>query len=249
MRREAMPACLRAAVAATGLVLAGVAGSLLLAGCFREGAVDGGTETETTLAGRITDATGRPSEQAMVLLLPADYNPVSRTGRVLQRTTDADGRYAFTGIDTGRYHIQAEGTTSEAVLVRGIRVLGPPADHDSTQTVPDAVLHPAGKVFIHWNLLPYENGWVYIPGTTVAARIASFPDSGEGLILDGIPAGVYTDIRATSGGTPGENILADTLVVVPDDTVRTPPFAAWQHSRRILLNTADAGVADPTRYA
>lgn len=218
--------------------------TLALAGCFRESAVEGGTETETTLAGRITDAEGRPAAGAEVLLLPADYNPILRTGRIHRKIADGEGRYAFSGIDAGRYNIQAEGRAGDVVLVQSIVLDNPAAGDAARRTVPDAVLRPACRLLVPWNLLPRENGWVYLPGTTVSARISSFPDSVEGLVLEGVPTAVYSDIRASSGGFPGENILKDSLAVTPGDTVRAPPFIGWRHSRRVVIHPADAGIVE-----
>lgn len=229
-------------VLAVLVVLALVAGALL-AGCFRDGAVDGGTETETTLAGRVTDSLGRPAAEAEVVLLPRDFNPVRPSSVPARRVTDREGRYTFADIQAGEYNIQVDGSGTQAALIRGIHVEPPPTAHDSTVKVMDGVLRPSGRILIPWEILPYENGWVYLPGTTVSARLLPAGGNEEGFLLTGVPAGAYAELRATSGETLGENLLDDSLVIDPGETAVSPPYAAWSHSRRLVLAVSEAGLA------
>lgn len=226
---------------------------LALSACFRSERVAGGTETETTLSGRIVDSLGNPAAGAGVWLFARNHNPIA-AGRPapVRVTADGAGKYAFREVSAGTYNIRArDSLTGQTVLLQdveaGIEGRGP-----ANAGVADGVLRTPGRIIIPWDRLPVREGWVYIPGTDIAAAFAGREGGVDGLLLRDVPAGSYTTLEAADAARAAAgNLLQEPLVVRSGETRVLPAFAAWASSLRLMLNTTASGAgipADVTQY-
>ena len=229
------------------LSLAAAWAILAMPACFRPERVAGGTETETTLAGRIVDSLGNPAAGAGVWLFARNRNPVAAGAPPPARAiADKSGRYAFREVPAGTYNIRARDSVS------GLTVLLQDIEADANAGVPEGVLRTPGRILIPWDRLPVREGWVYIPGTDIAVAFAGREGGADGLLVRDVPAGSYTALEAAdAAGASPANLLQEPLVVRSGETGILPPYAAWAHSLRLALNTTPAGAdiaSDVTRY-
>lgn len=228
---------------ASGFIL-----SLALAACFRDSdRLAGGTETETTLSGRIVDSLGHPAAGAGIWLFARNHNPVAASRPAPARVTaDGAGRYSFRKVPAGTYNIRAQDTAT------GLTVLLQDVEAAVDAGVPEGVLRTPGRILIPWDRLSITEGWVYIPGTDIAVSFAGRESGPDGLLLRDVPPGSYTTLEsADAAGAPADNLLQEPLVVRSGETGVLPPYAAWAHSLRLLLNTTASGAdipADVTLY-
>ncbi len=227
----------RAAATAVCLTL-----SALLGGCFRDGGLEGGTETETSLAGRMLDSAGRPAAGVAVRIYARAYNPVARSPATpVERRTDDSGRYAFQGIPAGVYNVEGRAPSGPAVLIQDAEAQSQSTAAGSRE-LPAGLLRATGRILVPWERLPLRSGWVYLPGTDVFSAIAEKEGTAQGLLIKDVPAGTYGILEAVAAdGTGAGNLLQEILTVKPAETVTVPPYAAWAHSLRVLLNTTPAG--------
>ena len=223
-----------------------LSGALALPGCFRaEDSLAGGTETETSLTGRILDSAGRPVAGVPVSLFARDYDPVDgKPAPAAQRKTDDSGRYLFARVPAGLYNVEARAAGGLAALVQDVEAADPAYGNSRATLVPAAPLLPACRILIPWERLPARTGWVYLPGTDVAAAIGELNGTPQGLLIKDVPAGAYTVLDARAeGAAQTSNLLQEILTVHPGESAIVPPYAAWAHSLRVRINTAAAGVA------
>jgi hypothetical protein len=221
-------------------ILAGTACLLLLLRCSTN--LAGGT-IETTngyAVGSLVDSVGMPTSNARVTLVPVSYDPY-RDGPLpdsLSDTTDASGKYCLHISGRGLYNIEARHPVSKtAALISGIDVAG-----DDTAHVPAATLRRPGAIRI---LLAggsdTANGYVYIPGTTIFARL----NNGEFIILDQVPSGTALSLYYAVATKPGAaQTIKDSVVTVPGGTT-TVSYYTWKLSRKLFLNTTASGADIP----
>jgi hypothetical protein len=194
-----------------------------------------GSETTNSLTGVIAKADGSPAPNALVQLIPDTYDCVkdSALPASLRDTTDGQGKYRFTNVDTGTYTVQATGPAERTrAMVTGVHAIG------DTVTVPLALLHNPGTIKV---VLPDSvdkvMGYLYAPGTT----IFSFLNNGNGFaVLDSAPSGVIPAIYYSSTNSSAAIVIRYNVTVSPGDTavVWNP---AWKCARKLCLNTVSTG--------
>jgi hypothetical protein len=148
--------------------------------------VAGGTDIGNpgTVAGVLVDTLGRPAAGILTKLLPADFNPISDSVRNKPRidTTDASGRFEFTGLRAGIYTFTSVNVASgSGILIDSVRLGDTVGVNLRTDTLRSTV---SLRVTIPDNLYS-ANSYLFIPGTQL-----STPVSGPGIVdLGVVPAG------------------------------------------------------------
>lgn len=183
--------------------------------------------------GMIQMENGQPASQTQVILLPADYNPFADTVGICYDTTNAQGVYGFKDISPGTYNVQAIHLYQRIkAVITGIEV-----DEDIVVAEPDTLKNNGAiKVFLPDSVDPV-NGYVYIPGTTIAKPLSGDTVSG---IMDSVPAGLIPSVYyATVSGTLLQPIRYD-ITVIPNK-VATITMPTWKYSKQLYLNTSSSG--------
>nr|MDQ3003434.1 DUF2341 domain-containing protein [Fibrobacterota bacterium] len=193
------------------------------------------------LEGSFKTLDGLPAARTQVYLVPKDFNPLDLLlGSAVTLhvdTTDAQGRYHFTGVDSGRYNLQANSLLNgTGLLVKDIPVAGPRA------LLPTHTLRSSGRITAGLEGADdTDNGYVYILGTTFYEKVGA---SSKTISLDSIPPGLVDSlIYGNSQGTVAPKSFAWNLNVKSDTSLEVPgPYLAWKHSAMVLLNTTSTGV-------
>ena len=235
---------MRRAIRAIAAVTAAMLG-LLLSGCGDKVTLGGGDATETgnaRIQGRIVNEAGDPAVGAEVTVLAAEWNPARGIAvpDSQKDTTDSQGRYRFTRLASGEYNLMAldlRARTRSAVY--GIEL-----GADSV-LVPKDTLHVTGSLSVP---LPETQdsgvGWVYIPGTTLRARVDSEIRVSGVILLDSAPAGLMPSIVYSKGDSVTKpTVIAEDVEVVKGGVTHVNAFSTWNHTARLLLNTSATGVA------
>lgn len=114
------------------------------------------SDVSTTVSGRVTDDTGRPRPDALIVAFPTDTNLwVSYSRHVQRARPDLDGHYRFRGLPAGNYLIIATDEVDEADVLtpdllerlsgRAVRMtLG--AGQMKTQDLPVSSLRPRAAI-------------------------------------------------------------------------------------------------------
>lgn len=222
---------------------------LLLTGCVFEKdpnapALQGGG-SETTLSGRVVDASGAPVSGAAIRVRNQDDPPPnlfsSDSGEAVsppQAFTDSDGLYRLSGLASGSYYVECRG---EAGGPQGAALLPAEIDAQDSLRLPDAVLRPTGSIRGRISVPPdapssgFSAVYVYIPGMW-KRRIAD-QLNGYAFHITDIPAGRYTLLLqpAYPASLSRWNILELTMDVGSGDTLELdslslPVRAALQDS-------------------
>jgi hypothetical protein len=218
-------------IATLGVVL------MLITGCSRNVDLSGAT-TETTngIMGLVCNDNNTPSQNTVVKLFPADYNPLADGSLDPDYidTTDAKGKFSFKHVSHGRYSIIARNRDS----LTSLRIGSVPVSDDSVTMIPVANLDKPGSIstrFISSDLVD-TNSYLYIPGTD----IYSIVKNDGSVVLGEVPAGMVSTVILTTPSGEEYSILQNEIVIAPGETVSiTNPL--WKYSREILLNTTPTG--------
>lgn len=210
--------------------------SLAFLHCFesRPTEVAGGGGLETT-GGRLSTGAG-PAAGARVSLVPANWRPSAAAPLPAKLTAVADslGRYAFTGVDSGEYNLEAwlpgDGTR---LLRRGIAV---PGRRDVP--VPDDTLRVAGRVRLEWE--GARTGTLWLPGTTWHRSLSRGESDTGAIFLDSLPAGRLPALAFASPSQPVPAILVDTLTAAPGALGVVAALGEWAHAGLWTLSGADS---------
>ena len=194
-----------------------------------------GSSSETVI-GKVINADGSPACSTIVTIYPSDYDPVQDEGMVLlsSDTTDAAGAFSVEARDSSvNYSIVAIRQKSRTrALLSGIIISG------DTTRVEDAVLALPGVIVAGApDSADLVNGYLYIPGTGIAA----FFGNGRTALLDQVPAGIISSVNYRSGTASGAPlVLASGINIAPNDTT-VIPYPQWRYSINLHLNTASSG--------
>jgi hypothetical protein len=219
---------IRSAAAALSL-----AASVYLAGC------NTGSETGNPtkgLTGNVRTSDGVPAARTQVILVPGDFNPLDLvdgySSALHVDTTDDKGRYAFTGVDTGTYNLEARSLANGTCFrIRDIAVAG------SVARIPEQTLRASGSISANLEGAgDTATGYVYIPGTTFFRKVASA--SGP-IAFDSVPPGrIDSLLYGSLQGTSESKAFAWNLDVLPEASVKSSgPYLAWTHSTSLHLDT------------
>lgn len=196
----------------------------------------GGSSSETVI-GKVINRDGSPACSTVVTLYPAGYDPIRDVAlmRLSSDTTDATGAFRLKAFDSmATYSIvatkQKSGTNA---LITGIVPKG-----DTTRT-PVAVLAVPGAIIAAVpDSADAANGYVYIPGTGIAASFGSCRLA----LLGKVPAGTIASVDFASQATSATaSVLATGIQVASNDTA----VAQWRYSARLCLNTTPSGAGVP----
>jgi hypothetical protein len=202
------------------------------------------TNPPQKVAGVIRTEEGGPAMGAHVAAYPVDYDPDPSARAVPfqdhRDTTDAQGGFVFTGVDTlASHNVWAVDPASGKLAL--IRQAWPGADPG--RRLPEGVLRRPGalSILIH-DTLPHGKAHVYLAGTPRYRDLQSLNSEPGWLLLDSVPAGLIPRLYHKLDGIAGaRTLLAENLFVRPGDTLPVGPYAAWSRSKRIFLNTTAAG--------
>jgi hypothetical protein len=205
--------------------------------CVRTSTVSGGGTdvSNAKVRGSVVHADGTPAVHARVAIIAASYDAL-RDGAIadsLIDTTDASGNYAFAKVDSGAYNVQALSSyDNTSALAVGIHVVG-----DSVEIPEDTLRAPGAiKVMLPDNL-DAVNGYVYVPGTMISARLNG---SASYVLLDSVPAGKIPPVYYSAINDGPARSLSDTLRV-PSAATMTIISYAFRYSKKLILNTNSNG--------
>jgi hypothetical protein len=201
----------------------------------------GGTEDVNTriVMGKIYLAGNQPASHALVRLIPDGYDPVTGgpLGDSLTDTTGDGGDYLLKAAGPGVYNIVAVDIVQRTrLLISGLTV----QDH-ITNAPPGSLTNPGIiKAFLP-DSIDTLNGYVYVPGTDIAA----FPGSGKGFfIIDSVPAGLIPVLEYAVKNTATRNAVRYGIQVTSGDTC-VILMPAWKFAQRLYLNTTASGADVP----
>jgi hypothetical protein len=206
------------------------------------GTKSGSETTNGYVAGLLIDGDLRPAPDALVRLVPKNYDPVKADpASALQAdTTDESGAYHFIVTDTATIDY-----TIEAVhLVKRTRSLitGISVNHDTTQ-VRTSTLQVPGTIDVKIpDGMDTAEGYMYVPGSTI---FASHAGSGGMFVLDSVPSGMIPAVYFAKKNDTLRKVIRYDIPVTSGDTV-TIVHPAWNRALRVFLNTSasGAGVAE-----
>jgi hypothetical protein len=235
----------RRTAAAAGLSAAwacAVGGALIgLQACLGPFA-DGGDASETgnALAGTLILEGGAAASGARVTLVPEGYNPVTG-GSLPDSLTDVAGGNGAYRIDAppGRYNLEAlHPATGRRLFIRRLDIADAPL-----RRAKDTVRAPGSLALARPDWLPKEGGFFFVPGTTFRMALEKARSAGSRLVFDSLPPARFGEVRFVPGIDDTASLLLASEVAVRGGAVEpVHPFAAWEGSARVVLNTSAAGV-------
>jgi len=217
------------------ILCAALAGAICVCTGLNPVAAGGGTET---IIGKIVDTSGTVVPGARVALLPGSFNPITGLPALecsFIDTTDDSGAYTFGEVPYGSYAITALHLISRARALRsGVSVAkGIAPSPVDTLRMPGAIMVSVP------DRADTLNGYLYIPGTSIAVRITT----GTGaVIIDSVPAGIISSVNYTVTGGSVQMVVRYAVLVTSGDTV-VVAFTAWKYAKRLYLNTTASGAA------
>jgi hypothetical protein len=205
--------------------------------CSFDSLSQGGTDVANPIVtGRIVTEEGRPAAHTQIMLLPFDYKPVLENGPTgfPCDTTDETGAYTVRAPSQGIYNVEAvQETDRTRCLIAAIDLA------DRTVRAPAGILHRSGAIRVP---LPSdcdaENGYFFIPGTTLAARFALAKGYAE---FDSVPAGAVLQVDYSTTTDPRVTRLIRDAVTIAPGSVTSIAFVDWKFSRTLRLNTSSSG--------
>lgn len=209
---------------------------IALVRCSVNDLTGGGSDLpDKVVMGYIFSTDKRPASATQVTIIPADYNaakdsqiPVSFTD-----TTDSSGAFQIRVRTKGDYTLQAVHLSRRTrLLITGVTV-----GADTTRIAADTLRIPGVvKAYLPEGIDP-ANCWLYIPGTTIAARSST---AARYAVLDSVPAGKIPAVCFAARGDPAPTAIRYNCTVPSGDTAFLAK-PAWKFSRSLRLNTAVSG--------
>jgi hypothetical protein len=200
----------------------------------------GDISSGATVSGRILTRQGGPAASVVARLIPEVFNPLEGVPLPdsLIEVTNADGEYSFKGVNPGTYRLEAVNLDDGSKVIAGIITVS-----GLQILVPDAVLEPSGTLVLHvQDSIIAKGGYVYIPGTSIYSEInvGLVPD---GMVtLNAVPSGIYEAVYFVAGADlSGTVVLVQNVSVEPGTSSFVNLYFAWDHSKRIIINTSSSG--------
>ena len=201
-----------------------------------------GSISETTngaLTGSIINSDGSPASHTQVTIIPSSYDPgeVAAPQNLRHDTTDENGLFAFSRIDTGTFTIEAMSLREYTrALITGIRVRG-----DTVTISPHTLQRPGSIKIILPDSIDFSNGYVYIPGTTFYRDLSS---SSGFSVIDSVPAAIVPAACYSVRSTSVRKVFRYDVPVPSGDTV-VIFNAEWPYAKQLYLNTSASGANVP----
>ncbi len=226
-------------------LLLGLTALLLFASCgFDVLAQGGGDATETgnaRVSGHLVLENGQVADDAEVLILPSDYNPIfdSALPDSQRVRADAHGTFHFQNLNLGKYNLQIKHPgTHTVLLITNITVA------EKNNILIKDTLRISGSLSVP---IPETGdsglGFIFLPGTTFKNRIDSEVRIAGKVQMDSIPAVLVPSVAYTNGksGSPSL-ILTRNILVLKGTQVLVPAFSGWSHVAKIKVNAGASGV-------
>jgi hypothetical protein len=214
-----------------------VLGAIFIFQCAMDHIAGGGGSDvgNGVMVGKIVTSDGKSPANASVLFIPSDYDPELNDfeSKVLVDTADSNGEYRFSTPREGTYNVQVfYDLDGSRLLIGGIRPI-----KDSVVVVRTDTLRRPGslKVMLPDSVDPV-NGYLYFPGTTIAASI---PGNRNFVVFDSLPAGTLPVLYYSVKNKTSKPIRYAIPVASGLTTVIYNP--AWSYTRRLFLNTRASG--------
>ena len=171
---------------------------------------DGSEAGNAVVIGSVVYTNGASAGNVQVKLIPTDYNPVtdSTLPEFLIDTTDINGDYSFSFLDTGSYNVLALYRTCNIGLLHKDIWVG----NDTIDIFTDTLKATGAIKIILPDTVDTVNGYVFIEGTDIYQKI-----NAKTVYLDFVPAGVTPKIKYANISI--SEILVDSITVVSNDTV------------------------------
>lgn len=194
----------------------------------------GGTEWEARISGRVVDSTGSPCVSSKVLLLPANFNPItdSITDTSFFSVTDNTGSYSIIISEPGSFNIEVTSSVNtKKALITGVSI----TDVEKN-LVTDAVVRECGTIIINIsdNSLS-DNPYVYIPGTSSYVKVSDGKAT-----LTGVPSGSIPPLYYLKNSNDLQ-LLRSGIEVPSAGIVFVKESSSWDYSKKIFLNTTVSG--------
>ena len=217
----------------SALVIAGMAALT----CTSSNELASGSSSETVV-GKMVNVGGTPAGNTKVTLYPDTYDPVAAAPlpAASADTTNDSGEFAIKVPDTSAHYnvLAVQLSLRERSLSTGIVILG------TATRVPEDTLTAPGAIKV---MLPDSvdnvNGYLYVPGTDIAASLLGNSDS---VVLDSVPAGIIPVLYYAVKNSAVRKVIRYAIRVPSGDTVviRNPE---WKYARQLYLNTSATGAA------
>ncbi len=215
------------------------AGIACLVFCSVSGPGGGSEAGNGLVVGKVLTSEGNPASHTMVMLLPATYSPLSGIpiSAISRDTTDDSGRYQFLHVDSGAYTLDGvQLQTRQRFLQQNIMVS---ERADSVAVAADTVRMPGTIILTLPPGMQQAGGYVYLPGTTLYARIDSGSAVAGQVELDSVPAADYAAVWYSAPGSSSASGTLSAGVNVASGAIDT--VASWLHSAKVLINTTATG--------
>jgi hypothetical protein len=186
------------------------------------------------IEGRLVANDGTPASDAIVTLVPADYNPVTMPrSDVMAVTANEAGEFVFSSVQNDRYNILANQPSSGLrALIRNVVLL----DKDVTLR-PDTLRVPGAiRIYLADTIDPSFR-YIFIQGTAISA----FVNKQSSVQLDSVPSGtMYSVLSGVTNNPAALRGVADSVAVGSGDTT-VVMYSLWKFSKKLYLNTAQSG--------
>jgi hypothetical protein len=218
-----------------------IAAAGMLAGClglFDSQKVAGnGSEVENAIvAGRVTFLDGSAAPATDVTLYPVEYDAMIEMplGPAYTARTDSAGHFQLKAPRGTAYnawgHRPADGLRC---LIQDI-----PTEGKGPMDAGTAVLKAPGRLRVTLPEGSWEGGYLYVPGTPLAAAVDGSADSNGTMLVDSIPAGrLKTVLLARKGKLGSARVLGTDVVINPGATTLLP-YTEWAYSAAVRVNAS-----------
>ena len=214
--------------------------SLMCACSHSAVSMDGGGSRggNPVVTGKVVMPSGAGARNVKVSLIAQDFNPLADVASQLCSidTTDSLGRFSIAAPDTGWFNVEAVGIADGGRLIRfDVKAL-----RDSVTVMPADTLRRPGALKV---ALPSgssaSDGYVYVPGTSIASVLAGFKDT---VVLDSVPSGTFPVLYYAQRKSTARKALRHDITIRPNETTLIG-HPEWSYCRRVNLNTSPSGAS------
>jgi hypothetical protein len=190
------------------------------------------------IEGRLITKDGTPASEAIVTLVPGNYDPITMSrSDVMTATTNEAGEFDFSSVKNDQYNIIANQPSSGLRdIIRDV-VIG---DKDimlsaDTLRVPGSI-----RIYLTDTIDP-ANGYVFILGTTISAFVNK-----QGYVqMDSVPSGtIHSVFYGITNNASSLRSITDSVTVEPGATT-VVMYSSWKFSKKLYLNTTQSGAQVP----